>query len=242
MKLTASFLATVAALGLVTAHEASGRVAAESPKRQFVPPRGEFVIARTAIRLLSDGKQIAVTRSYRVKFVTVEGGFQLDGTLIGVEVDMPPALGKLADLERKRQDTGLFPIMLRSDGTIRDQETNNIDRDARQQAVTKVGEFFSQAEPDPLRRDEGLKLLSQLASNTPNIPWPADLFYASPGERRLARQVTLADGSEGTVEVVMRVAAPLPCGIPQSVERIVTTELAGTRRVSREVYTFTIPG
>lgn len=50
------------------------------------------------------------------------------------------------------------------------------------------------------------------------------------------RSVALADGSLGEIEVLLRVGKWLPCGIPALFERIITTKLAGTRRVSREVW------
>jgi len=37
---------------------------------------------------------------------------------------------------------------------------------------------------------------------------------------------------------VTRVDTLLPCGLPSSIERTVVTLLAGTRRVSREIWTF----
>ncbi|MEQ1497658.1 MAG: hypothetical protein ABL914_03275 [Novosphingobium sp.] len=235
-------MATAAALGLVPAQWSSSHPASAAAARRFVPPSTEFVISRSIFRLLSDGKQIIVKRSYRVQFVPDGEGFRLDGVLIAVDVDVPPVLAKLAEVERKRLDNGLFPILLGGDGVIHDQTARAIDRDARQDVVSLGGDLLRNREADSQRRDEGTTLIGRLATSTPGSPWPADLFFAQPGERRLSRQVTLADGSEGSVEVVMRVSALLPCGLPQSVERIVTTHLAGTSRTSREVFTITFPG
>ena len=85
------------------------------------------------------------------------------------------------------------------------------------------------------RQDEAL--LAQLASDPRTSPWPTDLFTASNGERHQHRTVALPDGSQGEVDVLLKVAVMLPCGMPASFERVVTTQLAGTRRVSRELWT-----
>ena len=94
------------------------------------------------------------------------------------------------------------------------------------------------AAPMPaMRKREGVQLVGQLATDPRTSPWPADLFAAKIGERRLHRTVALSDGSQGEVDVLLKVAALLPCGIPASFERVITTQLAGTRRVSHELWT-----
>lgn len=241
MKLAGLLLASVATLGLAPAHGTSSPDAAQAAQRRFVPPGDEFLITRALIKPLSGGKQIAATRSYRVRIVADGDGYRMDGVLVSVEVDAPPFLAAMADAERRRPDIGLFPIKLGQDGTIRDQAPHNFDHASRQEMLEKGSQIYARSEADPARRSEGIQMLGRLASTTPNSPWPADLLYAQPGERRHSRQVTLSDGSVGTVEVVLRVAALLPCGLPQRFERIVTTRLAGTTRVSREVYTIVVP-
>ena len=77
-----------------------------------------------------------------------------------------------------------------------------------------------------------------MAADPRTSPWPTDLFVAHDGERRQHRSVALADGSMGEIEVLLRVVKLLPCGMPAVFERIITTQLAGTRRVSREVWSF----
>ena len=45
------------------------------------------------------------------------------------------------------------------------------------------------------------------------------------------------DGAEGQVDIVVRVAALMPCGLPSAFEREITTVLEGTSQVSRELWT-----
>ena len=196
-----------------------------------------MVLSRTVIRELSDGKQIVVERSFRVQFVPSGNGFMLTGAPIGVKVDVPPVLAAMGDLERRRSEPGPFPLMIDSRGSIHplsaavlpDQHA----REAAQQAGSSL--LMSAALSDQTKR-ESLQALAVMASGTRGSPWPVDLFNATDAERHQHRTMTLADGSQGEIDVLLRVEKWLPGGIPALFERIITTELSGTRRVSREVW------
>lgn len=243
MKLAGSLLAGVAVLGLVPITAAPARSSGAVQADRFVPPAGKLVLSRTVIRVLSDGKQIVVTRRYRISFLPTSSGYQLDGTLIDVDVQVPPLLTNLADIERIRPDTGLFPMQLGIDGMIRDQHTEILDSKSRQENFAKAGAFLTQNDADPQRRSESIRQLGRLVGSMPNSAWPTDLFRAQPGERRMERQVTLSDGRQGIVEVVLKVETLLPCGLPQRLERVVTTRLGGSTQVSKEVFAFDLtPG
>lgn len=241
MRLGKILLAGVAAL-VPLAHVQSQGVAAAATRSTFVAPSGDVVLARTVIRQLGDGKLITVTRRYKVQFVPVDGGYRLDGELIDVAVDVPPALNKLADIERNRPDTGLFPMMLDSQGFIRNSDPQVVDRESRARIFSEASSFLGSSGLNAPDRQDSIKVVGQLTSNAPNSPWPADLFNPQPGERRQERDVAMPDGRTGQVIVVIRVGSLLPCGLPHQLEREVTTVLAGSQRVSREVFTITLPG
>lgn len=238
MKLSAALGLGVLTLVLVPLADATGGVVADQAAGQFVPPAGEMVLARSLIRELSDGKQIVVTRRYRIRFVPVAGGYRVEGDLLGVTVDAPPVLASLADLERRRIDTGLFPLELGNDGLVRGQSQILVDPALRTEAQAQASTLLSPRAGDAAGRTETGRVIGKLAQGGAASPWPADLFHANPGERRLQRQVNLADGRIGAVEVVLRVGALLPCGLPRRFERTVTTQLPGSRTVSHEVFTF----
>ena len=82
-------------------------------------------------------------------------------------------------------------------------------------------------------------MLDQLAIDPRTSPWPTDLFVASNGERRQHRSVVLPGGDQGEIEVLLKVDKLLPSGMPASFERVITTRLAGTQRVSRELWSLT---
>lgn len=237
MKLSRAFLAGFAVLGLLPVSETVDASAAPALSGRFVPPAGELVLTRTVVRYLSGGKQIVVSRHYRISFAAEGSGYRIDGTLLGVEVEAPPMLSSLADLERNRQDTGLFPMWLSGNGMIQDQNTAEVDRGQRQQTFAAASALIGASEADPDKRARSTGPLGHLVLESPNSAWPTDLFYAQPGERHFERHVKLEDGSEGTVEVVLAVAAPLHGGLPQRFERTITTTIAGTKRVSREIFT-----
>lgn len=198
-----------------------------------------MVLSRTVIRELADGKQIVVTRSFRVQFVASADGFVLTGTPIAVNVEVPPLLAQLGELERRRSDLGPFPILIDRHGLIH-TAANGAAADAgvrqnAQQAAT--GLIQGGALPAETKRD-AVQLLGAMAADPRTSPWPTDLFVAHDSERRQHRSVALADGSLGEIEVLLRVGKWLPCGMPAVFERVITTQLAGTRRVSREVWSF----
>ncbi|WP_309621546.1 hypothetical protein [Novosphingobium sp.] len=237
MKMSAALCAGVAALAVLPPGAVSGGAQASEASARFVPPAGEMVLARSLIRELSDGQQIVVTRRYTIRFSAVSEGYQIDGELIGVAVDAPPRLASLADLERRRVDPGLFPMQIDRAGILHDKAAGPSDpavrSEVRLRATGILGSQSSGAETGPL--------VGKIASGNGNSAWPADLFSARPGERSIERQVTLSDGRAGMVFVVLKVDALLPCGLPQRFERIITTDLAGSRMVSREVFTLSAP-
>lgn len=237
MKVSALLLAGVAALGPTLGSHWFFEAAAQAPHVRFAPPMAPMVLSRTVIRELSGGQQVLVKRRFRVQFEASADGFVLTGTPIDVSVEVPPILARLGELERQRSDSGPFPIMVDGQGMIHPAvDRKNADGTARKGGQqTALGMIDAAAMPAERKR-EGAQLLGQLATDPRNSPWPTDLFVASDGERRLHRSVALPDGSEGQIEILLKVGKLLPGGVPTVFERVITTQLAGTRRVSREVW------
>lgn len=237
MKLSAALCAGVAALAVLPLGAVSSGAWASEASARFVPPAGEMVLARSLIRELSDGQRIVVTRRYTIRFAAAPDGYRIDGELIGVDVDAPAKLASLAELERRRVDPGLFPMRIDRAGFLHDKVIGPVDPAVRSEARLRAAgilgsQSFGADASGPVVR---------IANGNGNSPWPADLFSARPGERSSERQVTLSGGRAGMVFVVLKVDALLPCGLPQRFERIITTELAGSRMVSREVFTLSAP-
>ena len=236
MKATALLLVSAALLPILGS-QLSHVAAAQAPQLRFSPPLSPMMLSRTVIRELSGGQQILVQRQFRVQFVPDGDGFILTGAALDVSVEVPPVLARLGELERQRSDPGPFPLMIDGQGLIQSAaERGDTDLRARKDGRQAAQGMIDTAAMPIIRKREGALLLGQLANDPRSSPWPADLFVASNGERRQHRTVALADGAQGEIDVVLKVGSLLPCGIPASFERVITTQLAGTRRVSRELW------
>ncbi len=196
-----------------------------------------MVLSRTITRELSGGQQVVVQRRFRVQFVPDGDGFMVTGTPLDVSVEVPPVLARLGELERQRSDPGPFPIMVDGQGLIQPAGArSDADLRARKDGQQTAQGLIDTTAMPVMRKREGEQLLGQLAIDPRISPWPTDLFVASNGERRQHRSVALPGGDQGEIDVLLRVEGLLPCGMPASFERIITTQLAGTRRVSRELW------
>lgn len=208
----------------------------EAPAR-WSPPTGPLLLTRTVYRSLADGKQIIATRRYAIRFSPEGDGYRLDGEMVASEISAPPVLSKLADMERQRPDRGLFPARLDRQGMIRPGDPVPRDPALRERGMTEATAILNKAPLTPEGRRERMAVLGQAGNAPGNTVWPAFLFNPGPAERVETRKVPLPGGSEGQIEVRIRVGGLLPGGLPSMLERIVTTRLSGTERVSREVWT-----
>lgn len=238
MKLRSIMLAGAAALLPVFSTSWVNTPAAASAQAHFTPPSEQLVLSRTVTRSLSGGKQIVVTRRFIIQFVPDGQGYVLNGSQLDVSVQVPPMLSGLAEIERQRIDTGLFPAWVDASGAIVQKPAATRTPDSAVTAMSSAAQtLLSQSRLTADRKQESMLYLGQLTAQSAGSPWPADLFYAIPGERRQHRVVALPSGAHGEVDIVVRVAALMPCGLPTAFEREITTVLEGTSQVSRELWT-----
>lgn len=238
MKLRWIMLAGAAALLPVLSCGSAGLAATTAAQTRFVPPTEQLVLTRTVIRQLSGGKQIVVKRRFVIQFVPDGSGYVLNGSQLDVTVDVPPILSSLAEIERQRVETGLFPAWLDASGSISQKPAVSPTGNQAVSAMRGAAQTMLAGSDLPAdRKQESALYLGQLSAQPAGSPWPADLFRAAPGERHQHRLITLPGGEQGEVDVVVRVAALLPCGLPATFERQITTVLGGTSRVSHEVWT-----
>lgn len=213
---------------------------AAAPQPAFAPPEGPLVLTRTVVRPLSDGKEIVVRRRYEVRFARLGRGFQVDGRLLDCTVDAPPSLRALAEIERRRPDTGLFPMALDERGQILSQAkagpSASLD-DAARLAADKLGAWPLA----PMAEAQARAFVQQLQARGSGSAWPADVFQPAPGHHVDRRAIPLADGSSGSVTVDVTAGGPRPGGQLASVTRSITTQLGPERRTSREEYRLAAP-
>ena len=204
-----------------------------SPPGTFAPPDAQMVLTRTLHRPLPDGNAIVTTRSYAVRIVPMGNGYRVEGTLIEAKAEAPPMLAALAEIERKRTDEGLFPILLDENGMIASggallaDGSLNRSTEIATAAIGKAG----------LNRSDLAQttaFVSQLGSHAARSQWPADIFRPLPGRRSESRAIPLPGGEQGSVTIEIVGEGPDLDGQIAALDRVVTTDLAGDRRLTRE--------
>lgn len=201
----------------------------------FSPPLSSLLLSRTLTRTLPDGKTITTRRSYEVRFQRDGDGYRVDGNLVDVTVDVPPSLRALADLERQRPDNGLFPIRLDADGRIiggGNQTASPVVARAAQVAAEQIGGSGLTA----LDMLQAQAFVARLRSGSAHSKWPDDVFRPFVGKRSETRTVPLPGGEEGQVVIEIEGRRGGSAGQVGSVHRVVTTDLGGDRRVTRELW------
>lgn len=203
----------------------------------FSAPDGSLVLTRELHRDLSRGKQLVTRRNYRITFVREGDGWRVDGELIDCQVDAPPELDALAQLEKARPDSGLFPLYLDQSGKIVEQHGSHGDASSVMQARTVVNRTVAGIAMEPQERSIASAMVQRISTQGQSSggKWPEDLFRPASGHRSEVRNMALPDGSEGRITVTID-AAGSSDGILDHFERNIVTELSGTRRESREVF------
>jgi len=233
----ARLLIASAAASLPLAHGAlAASLEAPAGTNVFAPPFTPLILTRTLYRDLPGGGQVIVTRRYEVQFTPDGEGFRLDGQLLDTAVKGPASLAALAEVERKRTDSGLFPAYLDRRGVIRSASGNG-PSPARGDALQQAGRLLTKSELSPRGRSEITEAASLIVTTSENSSWPAFLFNPGWDERTSTRQTAMPDGSTGTIEVRVKADELMPSGLPQRITRYITTRLAGTERTTREVWT-----
>ncbi len=211
---------------------------AEAGPVLFAPPEAPLVLTRALLLPFPDGRQIAVTRKYQVHFSRTDTGFRVEGRLLETKVEAPPRLSVLAEIERGRPDTGLFPVLLDQQGMVLEPSPGSAEAKTARQAAAGARAIVAKATTPPELREEIDGALKSMTGAAKRSAWPPFLFNPGNTDRSDNRAFTLSDGTTGTVETRIRVDGLLSGGLPRQLERSVTTHLEGTQRTTREVWTF----
>jgi hypothetical protein len=231
----AVLLAGAAALlpGLITLAHADVGTNCEAA---FAAPDVPLILTRTVTRALPGGRQIVASRRYQVRFFAEGDGCRIEGEMVSASVEAPPALRVLAELERTRPDTGLFPIHLDGRGRIVSQRIGD-DRSATSSAADLLSARVAQAPIAPTERAAASHFVGQVAQSGGESVWPQDLFRPAPGLRTEVRQMPLPDGNIGEVSITSDARTDPVSGRLVSFERTVLTRIGETTRGSRETWT-----
>lgn len=205
----------------------------EAAPPAFSPPSAPMLLTRTLHSPLADGKEVVTRRVYQIAIVPEGDGFRVDGTLVHCDVQAPPALAMLAEIERRRPDNGLFPMRLDGRGMIVGGNTLPSSQSVRQAGELVNKAFARSAAPEDSR--QAGSFVSQVEDQESITRWPADLFRPAEGHRTNQQAITLPGGEDG--KVIVEIASLPGASRYATVERTVTTELGNTRRTTREKWT-----
>jgi hypothetical protein len=204
----------------------------------FPAPAAPVLLSRQLRRSLFDGKELVVTRHYRITFKPVATGFQIDGALIATDVEAPERLSQLADLEKARKDATMFPIQLDKGGRIASRFDGG-DGPIPDSAQTFAGQLIAGAGLKSLVQGQANDFVDRLFSSQGPVisQWPEALFR--PGNQpRLAREeLPLPGGGKGTVTITLAPKSATPCGLVERMERTVETEVGAQKRRTQEIWT-----
>jgi hypothetical protein len=226
----------LAALALAIGMAASGApVCAEVAEAAgFAAPNQPMQLTRVLERELGDGAKVTVARTWRLRFVAHAVGYTVEGEQIAVEVDVPPRLAALAEVERKNSHAGPFPIALDKAGLIvREGGAGAKPIPGLEEAAKKY------LEGAPLdRQAEALRYVRavQQAGAEMTSRWPEDLFYPVAVPRHDERTLPLPGGGSGTIEVSFEGTLAADGRHLAAAERRIETTVNGTTRASRETW------
>jgi hypothetical protein len=230
----APVIIALAALGIPRSAAAGPQdaIAAESGSFAEALVKSGFLLSRAVVQVMPDGREIAVTRTYRLRLSPLENGWLIEGESVDVQVDAPPRLAALADLERQRDDSGTFPMRLTRDGMLAPLDivrpTDGATAAAAGEAVaTRIRESAGNDE----RKDAAIATARTLvgAGQGVRVAWPADLFRPTATQRIESREV-----GGGTVTIALNARSDPQTGLMRSFERRVTTRLGQSERVVTE--------
>lgn len=198
-------------------------------------PTGRIRLRRTLERGLGDGKAVIVTREWDCRFVRLSTGAKIDGQQVAVSVETPPALTALADIERKREVAGLFPMELDRSGAIVGWSDENA---SIAQAVAQASREIDRKAMQQAAEADVKRYLAELGKTAASLvsQVPRDLFFPAPGKRSESRKLALPGGGTGTYEVTISASARTSDGLLAQSERRIVTRIADSTRVSRETW------
>lgn len=212
--------------------------AQSSCKGEFHAPADPMVLSRQVHRSLADGKELVVTRHYRVNFRPNTKGYLIEGEWLSTDVDAPPRLANLAALEKARATTTIFPIQLDHAGMIMSRE-NHRSPALNENEAQAARQLIDGAELKPAAEHQAIEFLDQVAKQTGPVisHWPASLFRPGPFNSEIQRELPPTNGESGMAIISISAQSTKPCSLMKKLERKVKTVIGGQMRETREIWT-----
>ena len=205
---------------------------------RFAPPDGPMRFTRTLTRQLGVSDRAVFERSFVIRFhADGTGGYRVEGQQADVTVQVPPALEALAAMERRRVETGVFPIALSPGGLILDgpsPEPMALFPEAVATAMRQLATMSDRSAAEAARH-----YLQNLAARPDQLlsRIPADLFAPVETRRQEARAFPLEDGGVGRIDLSFEATIDPACGMMLSAIRKVSTHMGSSERVTSERFT-----
>ncbi len=195
-----------------------------------------MLLSRTVRRELPRGQALVVRRTYEIRFVSNDGGYSVEGRLLDCSVEAPPALNALAEIERNRPDTGLFPLTLDRRGIILPVAVGGQGK-AFDEASRVIADMVSNKVSDTAEQVAAHKFVKQFGSQVAVGLWPEDLFVPASSQHAEDSVVPLADGQSGRVQVLIEATRNPQNALLSRFNRTVITDFGGIQRRSDEEWT-----
>lgn len=212
------------------------RAAPASPLRL---PDTALRLGRVLVRGLGDDAVITVRRSWEVRFDRQARGIVVTGRQIAAEVDAPQHLAELVRIERDRDASGMFPVMLSDDGLILTPGAALGPTDEVASAL-RAAEALIARQPVPEGEREQYRFyLAQVHAAGANLldTLPPDLFFPAGAPVERDDIIALPGGLSG--HFALRYGAQPQADAPwlRQADRRVVTKVQGLERSARETWT-----
>lgn len=202
-------------------------------------PLNAMRLHRSLERELYDHGIVRVQRDWVVEFRRRREGAILSGYQLSTQVDAPPVLEPLAQVERQRSTQNLLPISLDPTGRITDAGPLTLKSDFALALVAGL-EIWSDhglSRTNPLEHFRSQLKGPQRASNSALNHLQADLFYPIERAERTTQEIELADGKSGQIELSVSARCQTEHPWLARWERKIVTRIGGSERHSREIWT-----
>lgn len=200
-------------------------------------PEDSFTLQRELERGLGGGASIVVTRRWQCNFAQLGEGASVSGIQGRCDVKAPAALAALAEMERSRRITGLFPMKLDNEGHISDW--GGPGATGIEPALRAAGERVDSLALAENDKRDAKAWLAQIGRTAAEIvsQVPRDLFFPEAGKRSDSRKMALPDGQTGFYDITIEATARASDGLLVSSERRIVTRIGDSSRLARERWT-----
>ena len=224
----------LAAIGSVMALAGLGqplRAATRTSPVRF--PDEPVQLQRVLMRSLGAESSITVSRTWECRFASTAEGARIEARQIAVDVQAPAGLAALAQLERKREVTGLFPMTLDATGMMTGWAGGTADLQTAVAAARRIIESRELDGPSMQHASRYVADMGRIAADLVSQV-PRDLFFPEPGEKRQERALDLPGGGKGHYELIISARACAQSGLLERSDRRIVTRIGDSLRTSSE--------